>query len=135
MHEDELELLEIKIKKLDSLLELDDLLIEVLEKDEIDAIPALMQKKMLIINEIKGIDKKLKDDRKGRNFSEHQKDKFRYIRQRLIRLKRKEEKLLHMAREKMNMIEDNLIAIEEMFRVKNKYREMRPKKNIFERVG
>ena len=133
MHEEGL--LDIKIKKLDKLLELDDLLIEALEKEAMDSIPPLMEKKFVIINEIKGIDKKLKDGRRGENFSEHQKNKFRYIRQSLAKLKNKEEKLLQMAREKMDIIESNLVTIEEIFKVKNKYKAMKPKKNIFERVG
>ena len=128
-------LLETKIKKLDQLLELDDLLMDSLERETMDSIPILMEKKFLIINEIKGIDKKLKDRGHGKNFSEHQEDKFRYINQRLHKLKKKEEKLLYIAQEKMNVIEGSLISLEEIFKVKNKYKTMKLRKNIFERVG
>ena len=129
------ELLETKIKKLNELLRLDDLLIEALEKEIMDSIPPLMEKKFLIINEIKGIDKKIKDEGKGKNFSEHHKDKFRYINRSLTRLKKKEKKLLKMAQEKMSIIEGNLATIEEIYKVKNKYKVIKPKKNLFERVG
>ena len=128
-------LLETKIRKLDELLELDDLLIEALEKETMESIPPLMEKKFLIINEIKGIDEKLKDGGKGKKFAEQQKDKFRYINRRLTKLKKREEKLLYMAQQKMDAIEGSLETLEEIFKVKNKYKTMKPRKNIFERVG
>jgi len=129
------QLLDLKIEKLEKLLKLDDLLIEDMEREDMDSIASLMEEKFMVINEIKAIDKKLKDKRKGKNFSEQREQKFRYIKEVLNRLKNKEEKLLYMAYEKMSHIENELEQIEEVLKISKKYKRIKEKKNIFERVG
>jgi len=128
-------LLDLKIKRIEKLLELDDLLIEAMEKRHMDSIASLMEEKFLVINEIKDIDKRLKERRRG-NFSEQNRKKFRYIKQSLSRLRKKEELLLSMAYEKLEEIKMELEQVDEAMKIKEKYKEMKKeRKNIFERVG
>lgn len=129
------QLLDLKIEKLEKLLKLDDLLIEAMEREDMDSIASLMEEKFMVINEIKVIDNKLKDKRKEKNFSEQREKKLRYIKEVLNRLKNKEEKLLYMAYEKMSHIENELEQIEEVLKINKKYKRIKEKKNIFERVG
>jgi len=126
------ELLDLKIEKLRKLIELADKLINTLEEERMDSIPPLMEKKFLIIDEIKRIDQNLSKDK---NFSEQQRDKFRYIQEALNRLKKKEEKLLHMARAKKKNIEKKLHTIEDTLRIKDVYKIKNPQKSLFERIG
>ena len=130
MHNEEL--LDLKIEKLRKLIELADKLINTLEEERMDSIPPLMEKKFLIIDEIKRIDQNLSKDK---NFSEQQRDKFRYIQEALNRLKKKEEKLLHMARAKKKNIEKKLHTIEDTLRIKDVYKIKNPQKSLFERIG
>jgi len=125
------QLLDLKIEKLEELLKLDDLLIEAMENDDIDSMVSFMEKKFIIINEIKAIDRKLKK----RTSFEQREQKFRDIKQALKRLKNKEEKLLYMAYEKRESIEKELKKIEGILRIKRKYKKMRDRKNVFERIG
>ncbi len=125
------QLLDLKIEKLKELLKLDDLLIEAMENDDIDSMVSFMEKKFIIINEIKAIDRKLKK----RTSFEQREQKFRDIKQALKRLKNKEEKLLYMAYEKRESIEKELKKIEGILRIKRKYKKMRDRKNVFERIG
>ena len=125
------QLLDLKIEKLEELLKLDDLLIEAMENDDIDSMASFMEKKFIIINEIKAIDRKLKK----RTSFEQREQKFRDIKQALKRLKNKEEKLLYMAYEKRESIEKELKKIEGILRIKRKYKKMRDRKNVFERIG
>lgn len=126
------ELLDLKIKKLHKLMELADMLIKALEEEKMDSIPPLMEKKFLIIDEIKRIDQRLDKDK---NFSEQQKDKFRYIQKVLNRLKKKEEKVLYMAKNKRKNIEEKLLTLKYIFKIRDVYRIKDPKKNLFERIG
>ncbi len=136
MHDTLFVLLDKKIKALDKLLELDDMLMGFLEKEDMDSVASLMEKKFLIINEIKGIDRRLhREKKKNKNFYEQQRDKFRYINRRLTKLKEKEEKLLSIAHEKMKKVETDLYIIEEIEKVRKKYKINQPKRNIFERIG
>ncbi len=125
------QLLDLKIEKLEELLKLDDLLIEAMENDDIDSMVSFMEKKFIIINEVKAIDRKLKK----RTSFEQREQKFRDIKQALKRLKNKEEKLLYMAYEKRESIEKELKKIEGILRIKRKYKKMRDRKNVFERIG
>ncbi len=125
------QLLDLKIEKLKELLKLDDLLIEAMENDDIDSMVSFMEKKFIIINEVKAIDRKLKK----RTSFEQREQKFRDIKQALKRLKNKEEKLLYMAYEKRESIEKELKKIEGILRIKRKYKKMRDRKNVFERIG
>ena len=102
------QLLDLKIEKLEKLLKLDDLLIEAMEREDMDSIASLMEEKFMIISEIKAIDGKLKERRKEKDFSEQKEEKFRYIKRALNRLKDKEERLLYMAYERMEHIEKEL---------------------------
>ena len=129
------QLLDLKIEKLEKLLKLDDLLIEAMEREDMDSIASLMEEKFMVINEIKVIDKKLKDKRKEKIFSEQREQRFRYIKQALNRLKNKEEMLLYMAYEKIEQIEKELEQIDNALKIKEKYKKMKERKSIFERVG
>jgi len=127
--------LDLKIEKLEKLLKLNDLLIEAMEREDMDSIASLMEEKFMVINEIKVIDKKLKDKRKEKIFSEQREQRFRYIKQALNRLKNKEEMLLYMAYEKIEQIEKELEQIDNALKIKEKYKKMKERKSIFERVG
>ena len=133
MYEDQF--LDLKIEKLEKLLKLNDLLIEAMEREDMDSIASLMEEKFMVINEIKVIDKKLKDKRKEKIFSEQREQRFRYIKQALNRLKNKEEMLLYMAYEKIEQIEKELEQIDNALKIKEKYKKMKERKSIFERVG
>lgn len=129
-------LLNLKIKGIEKLLKLDDLLIEAIKKEQMDSIASLMKEKFLIINEMKDIDRKLKKREEWRNFSEQSKKKFRYIGQILSKLKKKEELLLSMAQKKLEEIKIKIDQIDEAIKIKERYKDMRKeRKNIFERVG
>jgi len=129
------QLLDLKIEKLEKLLKLDDLLIEAMEREDMDSIASLMEEKFMIISEIKAIDGKLKERRKEKNFSEQKEEKFRYIRRALNRLKDKEERLLYMAYERMEHIEKELEQINKALRINKKYKKLKERKSVFERVG
>ncbi len=129
------QLLELKIEKLEKLLKLDDLLIEAMEKEDMDSIASLMEEKFVVISEIKAIDGKLKERRKKKNFSEQKEEKFRYIKRALNRLKNKEERLLYMAYERMEHIEKELEQINKALRINKKYKKLKERKSVFERIG
>jgi hypothetical protein len=129
------QLLDLKIEKLEKLLKLDDLLIEAMEREDMDSIASLMEEKFMIISEIKAIDGKLKERRKEKDFSEQKEEKFRYIKRALNRLKDKEERLLYMAYERMEHIEKELEQINKALRINKKYKKLKERKSVFERVG
>ncbi len=129
MNEDQF--LDLKIEKLKKLLKLDDLLIEAMEKEDMDSIASFMEEKFMVINEIKAIDKKLKEKKREKVFaeqSEQREQKFRYIKQVLNRLKNKEERLLYMACEKMEHLEKELKQINEALKIKKSIKKDERKK-------
>ncbi len=128
-------LLDLKIKGIERLIKIDELLIEAVEKGQIDSMDSLMKEKFAIIDKINEIDNKIKEKGENKNFSEQDKKRFRYIKESLDRLKKSEELLLSIAQQRLEKIRSEIQQIDETVKIMKKYNIKSERKNIFERIG
>jgi len=114
------------IEYLKELLGLDNIFLEALKEGDLSKLNSFMEKRIHLIRHIKYL---------MSYFCEQKNEKSRYVKQLLRDIKEKEENIIFLASKKKDEIKMELKVIEDALKVRARYRKIKNKNSIFERIG